>query len=94
MDRALNTNVITKKIELRILKDIPFYLDQDGTLIERKMNFVVDSTNNVYDYNEYTEEDFNGEPKQKLKLVGEIIVYDGDDYKKYKGTRMVKLGFF
>jgi hypothetical protein len=88
------SNVITQKIELRILNDVPIHLDQNSKLIKQRANFVVDTANNVYDYDEYVDIDLNGEPKHKLKLIGEIVVYDGDDYPEQRGKRMVKLGFF
>jgi hypothetical protein len=89
----IDNNVVMKKIELRILRDVPQYLDEDGKLVLSRNNYVVDNGNNVYDYDEYAELDINGEQKQKLKLVGEIVVYEGDEYPEYKGKRMIKLAF-
>jgi hypothetical protein len=89
----IDNNVVMKKIELRILRDVAQYLDEDGKLVVSRNNYVVDSANNVYDYDEYAETDINGEQKQKLKLVGEIVVYEGDEYPEHKGKRMIKLAF-
>ena len=86
-------NVVKQNIELRMLIDVPYYLDEDGKLIKHKTNFVVDKSYNVYDYDEYNGIDINGEPKRKLKIIGELIVYDGDENEQLKGRRMVKLGF-
>jgi superfamily II DNA or RNA helicase len=92
-ENNISNNVITKKIELRIITASEF-LDEDGKLIRLRQQYVVDSANNVYDYEEYTDLDINGEPKNKLKLIGEIVVYEGDDYgAEKKGKRMIKIGF-
>jgi hypothetical protein len=91
VDKAINNNIIKQRIELLILNDIPFYLDETSKLIKQRNNYVVDNTNNVYDYDEYNDIDADGEPKHKLKLIGEIIIYDGDEYPKYKGNKMIRL---
>jgi hypothetical protein len=75
-----------------MLNDFPIYIDANNKLIKRKTNFVIDkSNNNVYDYGEYNDIGLNNEPKHKLKLIGELIVYNGKEYPKYNGVKLVKL---
>ena len=89
---ARQNDIIKQKIELSILTNVPYYLNSDGKLIKQSNNFVIDNNNNkVYDYDDYTDIDENGEPKHKLRLIGEIILYDGDEYPKYKKKRIIKL---